>query len=314
MIDTHAHLDFPQYDGDRENLIKDSFEKGLEAIINIGTDLETSQKSLNLANRYDAIYTTIGVHPHDSKNVPSDYMNRLRALAAGDYLKKIVGVGEIGLDYYRDLSPRDIQKRVFREQLELAKDLKLPVVVHIREAIQDSMQILRESGINRGVLHSFPGSKEEAKAAIEMGFYISFAGPITYPKSNKAEVAESLPLSRILVETDSPYLTPQTFRGQRNKPLYVRYVIEKLSSVFSPYTFNDIERITSLNARQLFNLPIDKIGKINSVSYCGTSVSASSVGTIFREGLIYEGLIGSGMFKDKILTIDIPNKRMLVRN
>jgi TatD DNase family protein len=262
MIDTHAHLDFPQFDHDREKLIKNGFEQGLEAIINIGTDLETSQRSIDLANSHENIYGTIGVHPHDAKSVPIDYLDRLRAMVANDSQKKIVAIGEIGLDYYRDLSPRDLQQKIFREQLGLARDLNLPVVVHIREAMEDSMAILRESGVTRGVLHSFPGSIDEAKAGTDMGFTISFSGPITYPKSNRAEVAASLPLSRIIAETDSPYLTPQTFRGQRNQPLYVRYVIEKLASVFTPYTFTDIERITSLNARRLFNLPIDKTGKI----------------------------------------------------
>lgn len=264
MIDSHAHLDFPQYDADRDQVISTGFQHGLEAVVNIGTDIESSRKSLELANRYENICATVGVHPHDAKSCPPDYIARLREIIARDSggSKRIVGIGEIGLDYYRDLSPRDLQRRVYREQLELARELKLPVVIHIRESVADSLAILKDSGIRRGVLHSFPGTIDEAKEAIDLGFFISFAGPITYPKSNRPDVAAALPLSRILVETDSPYLPPQPFRGKRNCPEYVRFVIEKLAMIFAPYTFDDIERMTSLNARRLFNLPTDQEGKI----------------------------------------------------
>jgi TatD DNase family protein len=260
MIDTHAHLDFPQFDSDREEVIKSGFEHGLEAVVNIGTDLDTSRRSLDLANRYENIFAAVGVHPHDAKAVPPDYLDQLRKMASisSDSKKKVVAIGEIGLDYYRDMSPRDIQRKIFREQLDLARTFDLPVVVHIREAMEDSLKILRDSGVIKGILHSFPGDSTQAKIGIDMGFSISFAGPITYPKSTRAEVAALLPLSRIVAETDSPYLTPQVFRGKRNRPEYVRYVIEKLAEVFAPYTFEDIERITSLNARLLFGLPIDK--------------------------------------------------------
>jgi TatD DNase family protein len=262
MIDSHAHLDFPQFDSDRDEVIRRGFENGLEAVINIGTDLETSRRSIALASRFDNICATAGVHPHDAQACPKDYLGQLRGMIKADTGNKIVAIGEIGLDYYRDLSPRDIQRRVFGEQLALAKDLDLPVVVHIREAMDDSLKILEESGVMRGVLHSFPGNIDEARAGIDLGFFISFAGPITYPKSSRPEVAAAIPLSRILVETDSPYLTPQAFRGKRNKPEYVKYVIAKLAEIFAPYSFEDIERITSHNARRLFNLPNDKNGKI----------------------------------------------------
>jgi len=227
--------------------------------VNIGVDLETSRKSIELAEKYGGIYATVGVHPHDSGNVPDDYLKQLEALAS---YKKAVAIGEIGLDYYRDHSPRDIQRRRFQEQLELALKLDMPVAVHIREAIEDSFKILGKSGVKKGVLHSFPGDKAEARKAIDMGFFISFAGPVTYPGSTRVNVAASLPLSRIVVETDAPYLTPQAFRGKRNQPLYVRYVIEKLSEVFSPYTYSDIERITSHNARRLFGLPFESPPRI----------------------------------------------------
>jgi len=171
---------------------------------------------------------------------------------------KVVAIGEIGLDYFRDHSPRDIQRSIFQEQLELAKELDKPIVVHLREALKDSFDILEKSGITHGVLHSFPGNVEDARKAVDLGFHISFAGPITYPKSDKPEVAASLPLKRILTETDSPYLTPQAFRGKRNKPEYVKYVIQKLADIFHPYSYDDIERITSRNIIKLFNLPLKK--------------------------------------------------------
>ena len=259
MIDSHAHLDFPQYDNDRDQIIETGFQNGLEAVINIGVDLETSRKSIELAEKYERIYATVGVHPHDSGNVPEDYIERLRAMA--DH-PKVVAIGEIGLDYYRDRSPRDEQRKAFASQLALAGELDLPVVIHIREAMEDSMKIIRDSGVNRGVLHSFPGDERDAKTAVDLGFHISFAGPITYPNSTRPLVAGSLPLKRILTETDSPYLTPQAYRGKRNRPDYVKYVIEKLAELFSPYIFDDIERITSYNASRLFNLPANRTAKI----------------------------------------------------
>ncbi len=259
MIDTHAHLDFPQYDSDRDDVIQAGFGSGLEAILNIGVDLKTSGNSIELAENYPYIYASVGVHPHDSGNVPDDYLSQLKAMAAH---RKVIAIGEIGLDYYRDHSPREAQRRVFSEQLSLAGELNLPVVVHVREALDDAFSIIEKSGINKGVLHSFPGDISEARKAADIGFYISFAGPLTYPRSSRVEVASSLPLSKILVETDSPYLTPQAYRGKRNRPEYVRYVIEKLAEIFSPYSFEDVERITSLNAYKLFNVPYDKIPRI----------------------------------------------------
>ncbi len=259
MIDTHAHLDFRHYDSDRDQVIRSGLDNGLEAIVNIGTDLESSRESIELAEKYGPIYASVGVHPHDSKDCPGDYVARLAEMAAH---KKVVAIGEIGLDFYRKLSPRDTQKRVFKEQLELALMLDLPVVVHIRESIDESLRILENSGIKRGVLHSFPGDEDEARAGIDMGFFISFAGPITYPGSTRSRVAGSLPISRIVTETDSPYLTPQAFRGKRNRPEYVRYVLEKLTEIFPRYAFDDIERMTSYNASRLFGLPLNKTPRI----------------------------------------------------
>ncbi|MEE9555416.1 MAG: TatD family hydrolase [candidate division Zixibacteria bacterium] len=259
MIDSHAHLDFRQYDKDRDEVIESGFAHGMETVINIGVDLETSRRSIELAEKYEQIFAAVGIHPHDSGNVPKDYIERLKAMTEHP---KVVAIGEIGLDYYRDHSPRDDQRRAFARQLSLAKELDLPVVIHIREAMEDSLKIIRDSEVIRGVLHSFAGSEHEAKIVVDSGFHISFAGPITYPKSTRPRIAGSLPLKKILTETDSPYLTPQAFRGKRNKPEHVRFVIEKLAEIFAPYTFDDVERITSLNTRHLFNLPLDMAPKI----------------------------------------------------
>lgn len=254
MIDTHAHLDFQQYDKDRQQIINECRQNGLQFMINIGVDLQTSKASIQLAEQYDFIYAAIGYHPHDSKAMTDSEFEEIARLATHP---KVVAIGEIGLDYYRDMSPRDIQQAAFIRQLQLAEQLKKPVVLHIRQAMEPAYEILRQHPANFGVLHAFPGNSREAAEGIKMGYLIAFGGPITYPKSIGPEVAASLPLSKIVTETDCPYLTPQQFRGQRNRPDYVRFVIDKLAETFPRYSRDDIDRITTKNAARLFNLPID---------------------------------------------------------
>ncbi len=254
MIDTHAHLDFPNFNDDRDSLIKSCHSNGVKHIVNIGVDLETSEASIELAEKYDYIYATVGYHPHDSKDFTDDIYDRIRKLAGHP---KVVAIGEIGLDYYRDHSPHDIQLEVFERQLDLADELGKPVVLHIRQAMDEAYDILRKRNNHAGVLHAFPGDKNYAAEGIEMGYYIAFGGPITYPKSNRPEVAAKIPLSKIVTETDCPYLPPQNYRGKRNQPDYIKYVIEKLTEVFPRYTYEDIERITEKNAAGMFGLPLD---------------------------------------------------------
>jgi len=259
MIDTHAHLDFPQFDGDRDRVIKECQNNGVQFIVNVGVDLKSSQASVDLAEKYDFIFASVGFHPHDAKDLDGSKLKEIEKLAAHP---KVVAIGEIGLDYYRNLSPQDIQKKAFLIQLELAGKLKLPVILHIRQALKDCYDILKKSSVKRGILHAFPGDKNDAAEGVSAGFHVAFGGPITYPKSRGPEVAAAVPLSRIVVETDSPYLSPQTLRGKRNRPDNVKYVLEKLAEIFPRYSHADIERMTSRNAADVLALPLPDIPKI----------------------------------------------------
>ncbi|MCJ7497063.1 MAG: TatD family hydrolase [candidate division Zixibacteria bacterium] len=254
MIDTHAHLDFPQYDKDRDKVIEEAFASGLKAIINIGVDLESSQKSIKLAEKYKNIYATVGFHPHDASKLSKEAFIELEKLASHP---RVVAIGEIGLDFYRNLSPEDVQIKAFKEQIELAKKLNLPIVVHIRNAYEKALEILREKATGmQGVLHCFSGDENEAKEALEMGFYLSFNGTLTYRNSRSAEIVKKIPLSSILVETDCPYLTPEPLRGKRNEPKLVRLVTEKIVKLSSSHSFKETDEIFTQNAKKLFNLDL----------------------------------------------------------
>ncbi|MCP4580986.1 MAG: YchF/TatD family DNA exonuclease [candidate division Zixibacteria bacterium] len=254
MIDTHTHLDFSQFDSDRDDVIKQSRRNGLKFMVNIGVDLATSKASIELAEKYKFIYATVGYHPHDSKDLTDSILAEIKEMAKHP---KVVAIGEIGLDFYRNISPQDIQKEAFIKQLDLADELNLPVVLHIRQALDEAYEILSRRKNRRGILHAFPGDEPYAADGIKMGYHIAFGGPITYPKSKGARVAGSVPSSRIVTETDCPYLPPQKYRGKRNQPDYIRYVIDKLTEVFPKYSYDDIERITELNAGQVFKMPVE---------------------------------------------------------
>jgi TatD DNase family protein len=252
MIDTHAHLDFPQYDKDRDKVIEDAFSSGIEAIINIGVDLDSSLKSIKLAERYKNIYATVGFHPHNASKLDKDSLRELEKLAS---CSKVVAVGEIGLDFYRNLSPKDLQVKAFKEQLELAKNHNLPVAVHIRDAYKEALEILSSYGRSlKGVLHCFSGNEAEAKEGLKSGYYLSFNGTLTYKNSRSAELVKKIPLSSILVETDCPYLTPEPLRGKRNEPKLVRLVTQKIVELSSTYTFKEIDEMFTQNAKELFRL------------------------------------------------------------
>ena len=258
IIDTHAHLDFPDFKDDLDDVIKRAGEVGVEYIINVGTSVDTSIKSLELAKKYDHIYASVGIHPNAASNVSSDDWSRIEALAEES---KVVAIGETGLDYYRDLSPREAQRRVFREQLRVALEADLPALVHDREAHADTLQIIEEAAAGqgaascRGVLHAFSGSYSMACGAIDVGWYISIAGPVTYPNAKGLRsLVSRLPLNRILVETDCPSLAPQPRRGKRNEPAYVRWVVEQIAEA-KGLSFDDVAEVTTRNARTLFGLP-----------------------------------------------------------
>lgn len=253
LIDSHAHLDFSQFDGDREAVIARARQDGLVAIVNAGTSLECSRASVALADRVDFIYATVGIHPHGAKTATRAALDELRALASHP---KVVAIGEIGLDFYRDLSPRDRQRQAFRQQIRLAVELGLPLVIHDRDAHAETLRILREEEAGRvgGVLHCFSGDLDMAREGIALGFLIAFGGPITYGGKKKQDIAGRIPLEKILIETDCPFLTPVPHRGQRNEPAYVRHVAEKLARLRG-ISFEEAAAATTANAAGLFGLP-----------------------------------------------------------
>ena len=253
LIDSHAHLDDKRFDRDRDSLIKDLESNGIELVINIGADLKSSIASVSLAEKYPNIYATVGVHPHDAKNMDDSTLEILRSLAKRN---KVVAIGEIGLDFYYDNSPRDEQRKWFREQLKLAKELDLPVVIHSRDAQQETFDTLKEAqdGTLRGVLHCYSGSKEMAMEYIKLGFYISIAGPVTFKNARVLkEVAKAVPLDKLLVETDCPYLAPEPHRGKRNEPVYVKYVAGTIAEL-KGISYEELAKATNRNTRELFGI------------------------------------------------------------
>ncbi len=263
MIDTHAHLDFPDFDADRDDVVKRAHDAGIHTIINIATDFASCERVLALADRYPNMYAALGVHPHDAKDWQgTKSAERLKSLAAHP---KVVAIGEIGLDYFRDHSPRDAQKRAFVDQIAVAKELKLPIVIHNRDAFPDIFDIvLREDAyMVGGVFHCFSGTVMEAMKTLELGFHISVNGILTYKNATMIDVGREIRLDRILLETDCPFLAPHPYRGKRNEPSYVLLVAERLAEVrmragsagASPSP-EEISRQTDANARQLFSLPV----------------------------------------------------------
>lgn len=254
LIDSHAHLDNERFDEDRDLVIAQCGQE-LGALINVGYDLASSRRSIDLAERYPFIYAAVGIHPHDAKEAPGDYLEQLREMARHP---KVVAIGEIGLDYYYDLSPRDVQQKIYKEQLVLAKELNLPFIIHNRDAHGDTLRILGEEQPypSAGVMHCFSASWEVAQECIKMGLYISLAGPVTFGNAGKLKyIAQRVPLERLLVETDCPYLTPMPFRGKRNQPTYVRYVVEQIAQLRGMKP-GELAGITAANTRNLFKLPM----------------------------------------------------------
>jgi len=253
MIDSHCHLDFKEFNKNREEVIRNALAAGVRTMINIGADLPTSINSVRLAEKYDCIFAAVGVHPHDAKTFNDGVENELLRLIEN---KKVKAIGEIGLDFFRDLSPRQIQKDVFRRQLELAVSKRLPVVIHAREAYQETLEIVREYSqkLVGGVFHCFQGDAKKAFKVIDLGFSVSVGGKITYPRDEMAAMAAEIPLEHILLETDSPYLTPVPFRGKSsNQPAYVRYVRDKLAELKN-ISVEEVEKITDRNTQKLFRL------------------------------------------------------------
>ena len=250
-FDSHAHYDDERFDEDRDELIASIHEKGVEYIVNAAADIPSCHTSLALAHKYPYIYCSIGVHPHDAKTLDNEKLQELKKLAQEE---KVVAIGEIGLDYYYDSSPREEQREWFKKQLELAKELNLPVIIHSRDACQETFDIIMESGVKEGVIHCFSGSSELAKEYVKRGFYIGVGGSLTFKNAKKAvQVVETIGLENILIETDAPYLTPVPHRGKRNDSSYLEYVVAKIAEIKGVST-EEVSHITCQNAKKLFRI------------------------------------------------------------
>ena len=250
MIDTHCHLDFPDYNDDRDDVLKAARDAGIAKMVNIGCDLKSSQASVDLADRYPQIYAAIGFHPHDAKSYDDQMEKQLRAMANNF---KVVAIGEVGLDFYRDRSPRDVQREVFVRQMRLARELGLPLVIHIRDAYEEAIDMLIEEKAYEGnvVLHCFSGTVKDAERALDYGMYLSFGGVLTFSNSRLPELVRNVPLDQIILETDAPFLTPHPHRGTRNSPAMVALVYQKLAEVLNRDS-REIEAIIDGNAQKFF--------------------------------------------------------------
>ncbi|MDQ1265539.1 MAG: TatD family deoxyribonuclease [Bacteroidota bacterium] len=252
MIDTHAHIDGDLFDEDRSEMLERAFASGVESIIMPGIKSDGFDKLINLAESYNRLYFGIGIHPHHATEVNNRSLETIDKIS---YHNKAVAIGEIGLDYYYDFAPKDVQQKVFAEQIDIAKRRNMPVIIHNREADEDVLSILRDKqdGSLNGVLHCFSSPVETMSAALDLGFYISFTGNITFKKSTLGDAVESVPLDRLLLETDSPYMTPVPYRGKRNEPSFVRLIAEKISLIKS-IPIEKVVSMTTMNAKKLFNI------------------------------------------------------------
>ncbi len=258
FFDSHAHLDDEKFNEDREHLIKEIKESGIDKFISAGYSLEGSKRGIELANKYDFIYTTSGISPNDIPQTEEELwitLEKIEKMAKEN--KKVLAIGEIGLDYYWEKEERmkELQKIAFIEQIKIANKLNLPIVIHTREAVMDTIKILKENPVkNKGIFHCCPLNRELVKEALKLGFYISFAGPITFKNSKNAnEIIEMVPNDKILIETDSPYLAPEPVRGTRNNPINVKYIAQKIADV-KKLSLEEIAGITYENAERIFNL------------------------------------------------------------
>ena len=250
-FDTHAHYDDEQFDTDRDELLRAVHDSGVDLIVDPASNLASSRKVLEIAAAHDFVYCAVGVHPHDAKEMDGDSIALIRDMASNP---KVVAIGEIGLDYHYDLSPRDVQRDRFYDQLCLARELNLPVIVHEREAVQDNLDIIRNFKDVLGVVHCFSGSWETAKIILDQGWYISFTGAVTFKNAKKApEVAAKMPIDRLMIETDSPYMAPVPMRGQRNDSRNLPYIARRIADLRG-MTSEDVAAITMENGKHFFRI------------------------------------------------------------
>lgn len=251
LIDSHAHLEMKEFDRDRDEVISNAKVAGVDYIISVGTNLELSRKAVRLASNYNNIYAAIGVHPHDVGKISKNTYDDLRELASQE---KVVAYGEIGLDFFRNISPQAQQIEKFGEQLQLAKELNLPVIIHDRDAHDQSLKMVKASGIHRGVFHCFSGDYEMAKQCLDLGFYLSVPGVVTFKTAKTIQnVVKQVALSSLLLETDCPYLTPDPYRGKRNEPAYIIQTAKKIAEIKGS-SWEEVAAITSENTLNLFRI------------------------------------------------------------
>jgi TatD DNase family protein len=253
IIDSHAHLDMEEFNEDLEAVIERAVDGGIERIITIGIDPESTVKAIDIASRYSFIYATAGVHPHDAERATDEVLLELQSLAKN---KKIVAWGEIGLDFFRNRASREKQLKAFNTQLEIAHELDLPVIIHNREADKETIEILKahRNGIHKGVIHCFSSDYDTALTFIDMGFYISIPGVVTFANAGKLkDVVKRIPLDRMIVETDCPFLAPVPNRGKRNEPLYVTYTARMIAELRG-ITFEEVAEVTTINSKNLYNI------------------------------------------------------------
>lgn len=252
LFDTHAHLDDRAFDCDREELLAGLAARGTSMVMNPGCSLDSSKNAVALANRYPWIYAAVGSHPDVADEVNEAVLERYRLLAAQN--PKVKAIGEIGIDYHYEDLPRELQLKAFRMQMELAKELNLPVIVHEREAHEDGMKVVKEFPEVKGVFHCYSGSAEMARQLVDLGWYIGFTGVLTFKNARKAiETAESIPLERIVLETDCPYMAPVPHRGKRNDPGYLCYMAQKLAEIRG-VSLEEIQHITTENGKRLYRI------------------------------------------------------------
>ncbi|NQT95888.1 MAG: TatD family hydrolase [Candidatus Omnitrophica bacterium] len=261
IIETHAHLDFPEYKNDLDAVMARAKESGIATIINVSSSLKGCFASVDLSRRYDSIYAALGIHPHDAKEVDNACLDKIRELVASS--KKIVAIGEVGLDFYRNLSPKETQHSAFVKFLKLSKELNLPLILHCREETpesreaQDMLFKAMEENLElpfKGVMHCFSGDEKLLRRCLDSGLHISFTCNVTFKKADRLrEVLKRTPIDKLLLETDSPFLAPQTERGKRNEPAYLRYLVDAIAED-NEMQKKDIEEITTQNARRLFGI------------------------------------------------------------
>jgi TatD DNase family protein len=250
LADSHAHLEMNDFDRDRNEVVRRAEGAGVDLIITVGTTLDDCRKAISIANTFKNVYAAIGIHPHEVKDIDETTYETIKIMAKMD---KVVAFGEIGLDFFRNLSPRDVQIRRFEEQLELAGEIGLPIIIHDRDAHQETLKMLeRRKGTHRGVIHCFSGDYRMAEKCLDMGFYISVTGAITFGKSEKLkEVVRQIPVTNLLLETDAPYLTPHPYRGKRNEPAYVIHTARKVAEI-KGMSLEELTSLTYQNTKNVF--------------------------------------------------------------